>query len=400
MNTTLNIGLFGFGCVGQGLYHALGQSKGSNATITRVAVRDATKPRSLPASLITYNKWDILNDPNIHVVVELINDAQEAWLIVSEALRRGKHVVTANKKMLALHLPELLAIQRSTGSRLLYEAAVCASIPVLRTLEAYFQNEELNLLSGIFNGTTNYILSRTVHAKLSYEHALAEAQEKGFAESDASDDVEGYDAAFKTAVLAWHGFGMAVKPGLFLRTGIAGMNAADVRYAEEKGVRIKLTPVIRRLDDSRVAVLVAPRFVGPDEALFHVENEFNGVVIEGRFSGEQFLRGKGAGSIPTGAAVLSDLCALSEGYRYGHRKSLRSEEQGLTNRVFVDVYLRYHSEDDLRHFHFATLWERYSNGSYRYVTGRILLQHLLDLQNYIEQHRLFLCLLNTNLSTI
>lgn len=394
MSKKLNIGLFGFGVVGQGLYHVLNNSTGFKANIAKIAVKDKTKKRSVSQDLITYDKWQILNDPTIEIVVELIDDATEAFHIVSEALRKKKHVVTANKKMLALHLEELYSLQQEHGVSLLYEGAVCASIPIIRTLEEYFDNEELEKVSGIFNGTTNYILTKTIKEKLSYQSALASAQEKGFAETDPTNDVEAYDPKYKALILALHAFGIIIDPAKVLNIGITALHAQDIQYATEKGYKIKLTPVIRRVNHNQVSVFVAPQYVKESDHLFNVENEFNGVVLEGLFSGEQFLQGKGAGSYPTGAAVLSDISSLSHGYKYEYKKYLQPHEVLFSNDVLLDVYLRYNTVLDLEELEFETVREKYTGSDYNYVIGRINLQNLVNQKEYISRNGLFLALVN------
>lgn len=394
MNKQLNIGLFGFGCVGQGLYHVLNNSTGFKANIHRIAVKDRNKKRSVPAGLITYDKWDILNDPEIDVVVELIDDAEEAWLIVSEAMKKGKHVVTANKKLLALHLNELLELQKQHQVSLLYEGAVCASIPVLRTLEEYFDNEELEKVTGIFNGTTNYILTKTIREKLSYETALSDAQQKGFAESDPTSDVEAFDPKFKALILALHAFGLVIAPEQVLNIGITGLHEKDIQYASEKGYAIKLTPVIRRVSHDQIGVLVVPQFVKKESNLYNVENEFNAVIVEGRFSGEQFFQGRGAGSYPTGAAVLSDISALSYGYKYEYKKHRQARPLKFTNRLSLEVYLRYNNEADLNILKPENIYERFDGTGHRFITGRVRLETLLEQADYIRRNKLFIALLN------
>lgn len=397
MSKALKIGLFGFGCVGQGLYHVLNNSTGFKADIVKIAVKHRDKKRSVAAELITYDKWEILNDPEINVVVELIDDAEEAFHIVSEAIRRGKHVVTANKKLLALHLGELYALQQQHGVSLLYEAAACGSIPIIRTLEEYFDNEELEKVSGIFNGTTNYILSKTLSERLSYAEALGQAQEKGFAETDPTNDVEGFDPKFKAIIIALHAFGLVIRPEEVLNLGITTLHADDIRYAAEKGCRIKLTPVIQRLGD-RVSVFVAPGFVKPHEHLYNVDNEFNGVIVEGKFSGEQFLQGKGAGSYPTGAAVLSDISALSHGYKYEFKKYVQQQAPAFTNQVLIHAYFRYNRPEDLERIAFSEISETYAGNGYHYVVGKVSLQTLLEQRSYILEQGLFLCLVSNAVS--
>lgn len=394
MSKKLNIGLFGFGVVGQGLYHVLNNSTGFKANIAKIAVKNRAKKRSVSTELITYDKWEILNDPEIDVVVELIDDADEAFLIVSEALKKKKHVVTANKKLLALHQEELYSLQQEHGVSLLYEGAVCASIPIIRTLEEYFDNEGLEKVTGIFNGTTNFILTKTIREKLSYEEALSSAQEKGFAETDPTNDVEGYDPKYKALILALHAFGIIIRPEEVLNIGITTLHPYDLQYASEKGYRIKLTPIIRRIAQNRISIFVAPRYVKETNHLFNVENEFNGVVLEGQFSGEQFLQGKGAGSYPTGAAVLSDISALSHGYKYEYKKYVQPHDIRFTNNVLINVYLRYNHVLDLEKLEFEEIREKYNGTDYNYIVGSINLQTLLEQREYLKTKGLFIALVN------
>ncbi|MEI8137256.1 MAG: homoserine dehydrogenase [Bacteroidota bacterium] len=398
MAKKLKIGLFGFGCVGQGLYYVLNNSTGFKADIVKIAVKDKTKDRSVSKDLITFDKSVILNDPEIDVIVELIDDADEAFNIVSEALKKGKHVVTANKKMLAIHLEELYELQQKNNVSLLYEASAGGSIPIIRTLEEYFDNEELEKVSGIFNGTTNYILTKTINEKLSYPVALKQAQEKGFAESDPTNDVEGYDPKFKTVIIALHAFGLIIKPEEVLNIGITTLHENDIKYASEKGYKIKLKPVIQRLGDDKVGILVAPSFVKETNQLFNVENEFNGVIVEGKFSGEQFLQGRGAGSYPTGAAVLSDISALSHGYKYEYKKHVQKHASDFTNDVIVEVYFRYNSNADIEKITFDEVSEKYNSGDYNYIVGKVNLQTLLTNRDYILKNKLFISLVNDKIS--
>src|SRR5689334_17670460 len=192
MRKKLTLGVFGFGCVGQGLYHVLEETQGLKATIKKFCVKDRTKKRILPADLFTYDKNEILNDPEIDVIVELIDDAEAAFQILKSALKKGKHVVTANKKMLAENLEEIYFLQQQFDRSVLYEGAVCGSIPILRNLEEYYDNDLLTGIEGIFNGSTNYILTKVFEEKRSYLEALKQAQDLGFAESNPALDVQGY----------------------------------------------------------------------------------------------------------------------------------------------------------------------------------------------------------------
>jgi homoserine dehydrogenase len=295
---------------------------------------------------------------------------------------------------LALHLEELYALQQENGVSLLYEGAVCASIPIIRTLEEYFDNEELKKVSGIFNGTTNYILTKTIKEKLTYQQALSSAQEKGFAETDPTSDVEAYDPKYKSVILALHAFGIIINPEAVLNIGITTLHAHDIQYASEKNYKIKLTPVIRRVDENRISVFVTPQYVKESEHLFNVENEFNGVVLEGLFSGEQFLQGKGAGSYPTGAAVLSDISALSHGYKYEYKKHQQPHPIQFTNDVLIHVYLRYNTVLDLEKIEFENIREKYNGADYNYIIGTINLQTLVDKKEYIRNNGLFVALVS------
>jgi homoserine dehydrogenase len=398
MSKTLKIGLFGFGCVGQGLYHVLNNSTGFKADIVKIGLKDKSKPRTIAAELITFDKWEILNNPEIDVIVELIDDADEAFIIVSEALKKGKHVVTANKKLLAEHLEELYRLQQENNVSLLYEASACGSIPIIRSLEEYFDNEELEKVSGIFNGTTNYILTKTIAEKLSYAEALKQAQDKGFAETDPTNDVEAFDAKFKAIIISLHAFGLIIKTEDVLNIGITTLHDNDINYASEKGYKIKLTPIIQRLDDNKVSVFVAPRFIKEHNHLFNVDNEFNGVIVEGRFSGEQFLQGRGAGSYPTGAAVLSDISALSHGYKYEFKKYAQKHAPSFTNDVVIEVYFRYNSPEDLKRIAFDEIEEKYTGKDYHYVVGKVNLQHIIEHRDYILKNKLFISLINEKVS--
>lgn len=238
--TKLNIGLFGFGCVGFGLYEVLQKSPGFQANIKHICVKNKDKKRQIDAHHFTFDKNDILNDPEVNTVVELIDDADKAFDIVKAALQSGKAVVTANKKMIAEHLSELLLLQKKHKVPLLYEAACCASIPIIRNLEEYYDNDLLESIEGIVNGSTNYILSKTANEKISYEEALIDAQQKGFAESDPILDTGGFDAKYKLLLLIAHAFGLVLNPDDIFNIGIDQLGELELNYAREKGLKIKL----------------------------------------------------------------------------------------------------------------------------------------------------------------
>ncbi|MCB0775518.1 MAG: homoserine dehydrogenase, partial [Chitinophagaceae bacterium] len=208
----LIIGLFGFGVVGEGLYRVLQQTPSLNASLKRVCIKDPAKNRNAPGNLFTTNKNELLNDPDINVIVEVIDDAKAAFDIVKTALLNGKDVVTASKKMIAENLPALLELQNQTGRSLLYESAACASIPVIRNLEEYYDNDLLHSIKAIVNGSTNFILTKMFEDGLDFKQSLLLAQQCGFAESDPSLDIEGYDALNKWIFLLTHAYGIIENP--------------------------------------------------------------------------------------------------------------------------------------------------------------------------------------------
>lgn len=234
MKKNLRLGLFGFGCVGQGLYHVLEETEGIKANIRKIGVKHRGKKRILPAEMFTYEKSEILDDPEIDVVVEMIDDAEAAFDIVKTALQNGKSVVTANKKMLAEHLEEIYRLQQQCGKPVLYEASVCGAIPIIRNLEEYYDNDLITRIEGIFNGSTNYILTKVFEERKNYAESLKQAQELGFAESDPSLDVKGFDAKYKLVIAIAHTFGVFVKPDDIVNIGIDKISEVDLKFARER----------------------------------------------------------------------------------------------------------------------------------------------------------------------
>lgn len=389
MSKKLTIGMFGFGVVGQGLYDII-KTKNLNLEIKKFVIKNADKERSLPAELFTTDANAILEDDEINTVVELIDDADAAFAITKKALSSGKNVVSANKKMVATHLEELTEIQQQYGTSLLYEGAVCGSIPIIRNLEEYYDNELLHSISGIFNGSSNYILSKIFNEGQSYEDALQKAQELGFAETNPILDVGGYDPKYKLTIVASHAYGLFVNPDTILNLGIDKLNNHDIRFAREKNFKIKLIPFAKEISNSEVVLYVLPRFITKDSILYNVENENNGVLVKAAFADEQFFYGKGAGGHPTGSAVLSDIAALRYGYRYEYKKHLESQELKYATNYDLKVYFRYDDEDLLENIEFKSISERFYSESAKYVIGYISLQEIIDKRDLINQDGNFL----------
>lgn len=385
----LNIGLYGFGVVGQGLYAVLQKSKTVDATISTICVKHE-KTREINSPLLTLDRKKILNDPEVNVVVELIDDADEAYHLVKEALYNGKNVVSGNKKMLAAHLEELIRIQKETGKSLLYDASACGSIPIIRNLEEYYDNDLLKSITGILNGSSNYILTQIFGENKDFATALKEAQALGFAESNPDSDVDGSDSLYKLVIITAHAFGIIVSPDEIFRFGIGNISDFDVRFAKEKGLKIKLVAKVMKTETGEISLYVAPGFVSRDKHIYNVEEEYNGVVIEGEFYDKQFMFGKGAGAYPTGSAVLSDITAISHNYKYEYKKRKYFKKPAFTNRVSLTFYLRYYRDEDLRHFDFEEIFEQYTGRDTRYIVGKISLENLLKIKDIIPSLPVFL----------
>ena len=382
--------MFGYGCVGQGLHDVLNSSSGFKADIVRICVKDRTKKRRIPMSNFTFNKYDILNDSSINLIVELIDDAEEAYNIVTAAMISGKNVVTANKKMLANHFKELVELQEKYNVSLLYEASAGAIIPIIRNLEEYYDNELLYSLRGILNGSTNYILTRMHNEGIPYSQALNEAKEKGFAESDPTLDVEGWDAKFKLCIITGHAYGLFLEPGEVFHYGINTISKFDIQYAKEKGFKIKLVPYVGKTNDSTITSFVLPRFISSDKYLYNVDNEYNGVIAEAAFADRQFFFGKGAGGHAAGFAVLSDISANSYGYRYEYKKYQQGTVSNYTRNIKLEIYLRYKNEKDKELFGFEEVSEYFSGRTYKYVIGVVNLERLYEIREQLHDLDVFI----------
>lgn len=382
--------MFGFGVVGQGLFDII-KTKNLNLTIKKFVIKNASKQRSLPADLFTTDPEVVLADPDINTIVELIDDAEAAFELTKRALQSGKNVVSANKKMIANHLEELTQLQQKHGTSLLYEGAVCGSIPIIRNLEEYYDNELLHSISGIFNGSSNYILSKIFNENQSYETALKQAQDLGFAESDPTLDVEGYDPKYKLSIIASHAYGIYVNPDKILNLGINYLGHQDVQYAREKGLKIKLLPFAKKINENEVVLYVLPRFISPSNILYNVENENNGVLVKAAFADEQFFYGKGAGGHPTGSAVLSDIAALRYDYRYEYKKHLDTDVSAVFSTNYnLRVYFRYTDEKQLQEIQFNQIIERFYGENFKYIIAEINLSEIILKRNIIQQTGNFL----------
>ncbi len=374
----LTIGLFGFGVVGEGLYKVLQLTPSLKARLKKVCIKNPGKKRNAPASLFTTDKDELLYDPEINVIVEVIDDADAAFQIVSTALRNGKDVVSASKKMIAEHLPALLHLQQQTDRSLLYESAACASIPVIRNLEEYYDNDLLHSIKAIVNGSTNFILTKMFEEGLDFKQALIMAQQLGFAESNPKLDVEGYDAVNKWTFLLTHAYGIVESPENILFNGIQNIQAGDSIVAKEKNQQIKLVAQAQKLQNGKVAAFVLPQFVKPNDHLAFVKNEYNGVVIESGFADKQFFYGKGAGSLPTASAVLSDISALRYQYKYEYKKLYHHRPHEMATDVFLRVYVSFDDLIFIPKDRFEWLEEWHAQEERKYLVGVIAFSELKE----------------------
>ena len=384
----LNIGLFGFGTVGRGLYDVLKRIGSKNVEIKRVCVRDLTKDRGVDVEF-TDKADDIFNDPTINFIVELIDDADAAYDIVKRALKMELPVVSGNKKMLAHHIEELIELQARYNVALLYDASACGSIPVIRNLEEYYDNDLLTSVKGILNGASYFILSKIFYEKMSYADALKLAQDLGFAESNPTLDIDGWDSLFKLIIITIHAFGLYVPPQDIFTFGISNMNDDDIRFANEKERRFKLVAHVEKIDN-KLIMSVMPQLISRNKYIYSVEDEFNGVVIKGLFYDKQFMFGRGAGAYPTGSAVLSDITACLYDYKYEYKKRNDSQLPRYTTDHSFRVYYRYLDYADLDLIHFESVSENYISDDFKYVVGKVSLRELHKIQDELRRRNVFI----------
>ena len=315
----INVGLMGLGVVGGGVAIALleqseeiARKVGQPVKLKSILVRDGSKSRDprIPAELVTTNPEDILSDPAINIVAEVIGGTDPAAGFLKDALSGGKHVVTANKEVVAKFGPELFSLAQQNRVNLLFEASVCGGIPIVGCLMNQLLANEIHSIRGIINGTTNYILTQMAHHHTPFQQALDEAQKQGYAEADPTNDVEGIDAVYKLAILASLAFHSRFAPEDVFRQGISSLEPRDFQYAEELGYAIKPL-AIATLSDGTVQARVHPALVPLDHMLAKVDGIYNAIEVEGSLCGHVLFHGMGAGREPTTSAVMGDLIELA-----------------------------------------------------------------------------------------
>ena len=352
----VNVGLLGLGTVGTGVVRIveghqedLQSQVGSAIQIAKILVKDRSKLRSvhIDPSKLTEDPWDIIRDPQIDVIVEVMGGIAHTKEYILEALERGKHIVTANKDLMALHGAEILAKAREHGCDVMFEASVAGGIPIIRTLIEGFSSDRITKIMGIVNGTTNYILSKMSQEGASYHEVLKEAQELGYAEADPTADVEGLDAARKMTILATLGFRANMALEDVSAKGISSVTTEDIRYAKRLGYELKLLGIAER-DDERISVSVQPTMVRGTHPIAAVGGAFNAVYVYGEAVGETMFYGPGAGEMPTATSIVADLVAVVKNMGLGvngrqsvmayREKKLKTDEQ-IESKYFLLLHV-------------------------------------------------------------
>lgn len=308
----LKIGIIGLGTVGTGVLKTL--SEFEQIEIVKVAVKNLKKPRNianLDKSILTDNPYDIVNNPDIKVVVEVIGGVEPAFDLIKTAIKNGKHVVTANKELLAKHGEELMNFAEQNNRVVLYEAAIAGGIPIIMPIKTILAGNKIKKIAAILNGTTNYILTKMDADGASYESVLKEAQELGYAETDPTGDVEGFDAAYKIATLSTIAFNKRTNIKNIYREGISKLQAEDMKYANEFGFKIKLIALAQIDEKGNADVRVHPMLVKKSSSLAHIDYVTNAIMIEGHPVGEIMFSGPGAGEFPTASSVVGDVLAIA-----------------------------------------------------------------------------------------
>jgi homoserine dehydrogenase len=314
----VKIALLGLGNVGQGVWNILNTNKkeimmncGYEIEVSKILVRDVSKPRavSVPKEILTNNIEDILQDEDIRIVVELMGGSEPARENMLKAMKCKKHVVTANKLVLATQGAELFETAEKEGVLFYYEASVGGGIPIIREINESLTANKIEKLFGIINGTTNYILTKMTLEGMGFNEALKEAQDAGFAEADPTSDVEGFDAAYKLAIMASLSFGTKVNLSSVYREGITKIQAVDIEYAKKFGYVIKLLAIGKEVNN-KLELRVHPTMIPNNHPIANVNDSFNAIFIKGNAVGDLMLYGRGAGSLPTGSAVVGDIISI------------------------------------------------------------------------------------------
>lgn len=354
----IQVGLLGFGTVGTGVVRIIEDHQEDlfhqtdcHIKVKKILVKQVEKDRSikLPKEMFTLNAEEILFDPEIDIIIEVIGGVEQAREYISHALEQKKHVITANKDLMAVHGAELLTLASNNGCDLFYEASVAGGIPILRVLVEGFSSDRVRKMMGILNGTTNYMLTRMSKEGLGYNECLQQAQELGYAEADPTSDVEGLDAARKLAILGTLGFHMEISLDEVKARGISNVSVEDIEYGKSFGYEMKLLAIADRVENE-IELSVQPTFIHKSHPLAHVNGVFNAVYVYGEAVGETMFYGPGAGELPTATAVVSDLVTVVKNSKLGVNgrgmvAPYRKKELMPKARIFNSYFIRLTVQD-------------------------------------------------------
>ena len=403
----ITIGLMGLGTVGTGVVQIIQNHQdklihqvGCPVEIKKILVKDKYKDRdmNIQPDILTTSAVDVISDPEIDIIIEVIGGVEDTYHLLTQALNNKKHIVTANKDLMAVYGPELLRTASENGCDLFYEASVAGGIPILRSLVDGLASDRITKMMGIVNGTTNYIMTKMAKEKVSYQEALREAQNLGFAEADPTADVEGFDAARKMAILSTLGFSMNIGLEDVKVQGITTVSDEDLELCKRLGYTMKLLGFANRCNH-KVEVSVQPTLLPVEHPLASVNDEYNAVYVYGEAVGETMFYGPGAGSLPTATAIVSDLVAIMKNMRLGvngrsavlpqYEKKLKTDEEILSK-----YFLRIHVKDEIGVF--AQLTSIFADHGISFekimqlpikvneVSEIILVSHQAPLANYEE----------------
>lgn len=312
MEKKIKIGLIGLGTVGTGVVKVLKDF--DNIEIKGVAVHNINKPREVEVQNLTDDPYKLVNDPEIDIIVEVIGGCDPALNLIETAIKNGKHVVTANKELLARHGAYLFDLAKQYNKVILYEAAVAGGIPIIMPIKTTMRVNKFESVAGILNGTTNYILTKMEEEGLSYEECLKKAQDLGYAETNPTSDVEGYDAMYKIATLANITFHKRIDINKIFKEGITKITKEDIEFAGELGYKIKLIGLARRVEGDKIDVRVHPMLVEKNNMIAKINNALNAILLKGYPIGEVVFSGPGAGEYPTASSVVGDILILASEY--------------------------------------------------------------------------------------
>jgi homoserine dehydrogenase len=391
MQDAIRVGMLGLGVVGSGVAQALltkadsiARRVGRPVILQRALIRTPDKPRTLAPALITSDPAAILEDPEVEVVVEVLGGEQPAHEYILAAIARGKHVVTANKEVMAKHGPEILELAAAHGVDVAFEASVGGGIPVIGAFRLDLLANDLQEVTAIINGTTNYILTKMAREGVDYHTALQEAQALGYAEADPRNDVEGVDAAYKLTILATLAFHARVRPDEVYCEGITRLAAADFRYARELGYAIKLL-AIGRAREQGLELRVHPAFLPEDQMLANVDGVFNAVSVEGDLVGRVLFYGRGAGAGPTSSAVVADVIDIAQRLHAGRAGRETRDAKPLTRLLPpLDESRRVLRMEETRARYYLRLIAADQPGVIAQIT-RVLGEHDISLASVIQK---------------